>query len=177
MTLKIPVVDMSEQVMVELESLGVIRQIKPGHNRLSVEAGESKHQSIYEAEGKFGGHKLITVSINTKLPFKFVYHNDDEDFLILDEPGREPLILTIALVNHVELSQLIKDKNLSPDHFIAIRCSANHPNMSFFTMKKGYAHSENVMKEGDSFPSFYVTESINLDEQIVDFDMYELEVI
>lgn len=176
MILEIPIVDMNEELMNRLELMGVIEGIQPGKHRLIVPKGTSKHRSIYESDDRFGGHKLITVSVNKRGPLKFIYHNDNEDFILMDQLEREPLILTVALKPIEELKSLIEKSNLSVEDFVAIRCKTNQPYMSYFTMKKGFAHSENVINEGDDYPSFYVTESKELDECIVDLVGYKIDI-
>lgn len=174
MNLSIPVVDMTEQLMGELQEIGVIERLVPGKHRLNVSKGESRHKSLYETKDTFGGHKIITVTINSTVPKNFLYHNDNEDFWLIDEDEREPLILTICKLKIDTLIEKIKARTLSADDFVSVRCVFNNPNLSFFTMHKEYAHVETVLNESDLPPSFYVTESRNLDEVFIDLDGYQL---
>lgn len=177
MTIHIPVVDMTEEIMQSLEDKGVIGRLMPGRHQIDVKRGESKHRSLYESKDTYGGHKIITVTINGTEPKNFLYHNDNEDFWLVDEEGREPLILTVCLQPKDVLHEKIEEMTLASEDFLSIRCVFNNPNLSFFTMHKGFAHVETVLAESDVPPSFYVTESRALDEVLIDLKGYSLEIM
>lgn len=90
-------VEASEEIMAHLEEKGVITRLGPKRHRLSVKMGQSKHVSIYESDDKFGPHKIITVTINNQDFSNFLYHNDNEEFLLLDDPMTTPLYILFSL--------------------------------------------------------------------------------
>lgn len=169
-------VEASVDVMMALESKGVIRRISPGKDTLEVARGQSRWMEIYSARERFGPHKLIAVTINSAQPKGFSYHSDPEDFLLIDREDAKGLILTVALCQHSELEAKITAGTLRAEDFMAIRCKANDPELSFFTMNGGYAHVETCTAESENPPSFYVTESRHLDENPVDFGEYRIRI-
>lgn len=176
MELVLTPVEASIEVMAVLESKGVIRRISPGKDALPVERGQSRWMEIYSAHERFGPHKLIAVTINSVRPNHFSYHSDPEDFMLIDRADAEGLILTVALCKHSELEGKIAAGILSAEDFIAIRCKANDPELSFFTMNAGFAHVETCTAESKNPPSFYVAESRHLDENAVDFGAYRVRI-
>ncbi len=87
----------SIEIMNKLEELGVIRLLSPGRHRLETVKGESKHETLYSTSERYGPHKLICVTINSQEPSNFLYHNDAEDFLLIDNPNSTPLVLTVSI--------------------------------------------------------------------------------
>ncbi len=164
----------TSEVMALLEAKGVIRRIAPGKDVLAVEKGQSRWVEIYSAGELFGPHKLIAVTINSRVPKHLSFHSDPEDFMLIDRQGGAELILTVALCQHRELKVKIGAGTLSAEDFMAIRCIPNHPELSFFTMNPYFAHVETCSAESDNPPSFYVGESRDLDENHVDFGDYTL---
>lgn len=176
MNLRLKATKATEEIMQMLEDIGIITRLKPGAHDLNVQYKESRHKSLYESDSRFGPHKLITVTINDDQINHLIYHNDNEDFMILDGHDKEALILTICLLDQRILTEKINNQSLSEKDFIALDIEANNPFISFFTMHKGYAHVETCGRVSDRPPSFYVTESRDLDENIVDFKPYKLSI-
>lgn len=176
MKINIKPVQCTEEVMALLENHGVITRLMPGKNILETEPGESRHETLYSCDERYGPHKLITVTINGTKPKNFLYHNDREDFMLIDLPNREPLVLTVCLFNKEVLNKKIADQTLSADDFMSVLMESNHPQLSFFTMNPGFAHVETVLNTSDNPPSFYVAESRDLDENFIDLKNYELEI-
>lgn len=176
MVILIPVVEMNQITMEFLEKKGIISRLLPGKHRMKVGLGESKHESLYESDDRFGGHKIITVTINTTQPINFVYHSDHEDFLLIDDLDRTPLILTICLLEKDTLKEKIRQKQLCSTDFIALKCVFNDPRLSFFTLYKYFAHVETVPFESIMPPGFYVTESRKLDENRINLETYKLVI-
>lgn len=162
------------EIMDMLESRGIINRLCPGHDTLEVEKGKSRHETLYSSDEAFGPHKLICVTINSVEPTNFLYHNDAEDFLLIDFPHTEELILTISLDKKDVLIRKIEEGVLEASDFISIICNKNDPYTSFFTMNKEYAHVETCMRASEHPPSFYVTESRDLDENMIDLKSYKL---
>jgi hypothetical protein len=166
----------SEELMEQLEDYGVIRRIRPGKDILDTKHGESKHESVYECCDSFGPHKLIRVTINSSVPKNFLYHSDNEDFMLIDLPHRTNLILTMSIHHQKVLEEKIKTKSVNPDDFLSVILKSNDPYLSFFTMNAGYPHVETCVIESDTPPSFYVGESRDLDENHIDFKEYKLKI-
>lgn len=177
MKLGIKVVDMSEEIMDMLESKDLIERLKPGKHGKSVEIGKSDHYSLYESDDRFGPHKIISVTINSTKPDNFLYHNENEEFWLIDSNDKEKLLILMALEKKDSLIKKIQNKTISEEDFIAIRCKVCDPYLSFFIMKKHVAHVELVERESVSPPSFYVTESRDIDENIIDLSAYEIDII
>lgn len=174
MVITIKPVDATAEIMAFLEDKGVIRRLLPGRDRLKVEPGDSKWREIYAAQDRFGPHKLIAVTINREQPQALAYHSDAEDFMLIDSPDAADLILTVALVPYDKLQEKIRENTVSQEDFMALRCRANDPLTSFFTMNPYYAHVETCGHVSDCPPSFYVAESRHLDENAIDFKGYQL---
>lgn len=176
MDIIIEVVPCTVKLMEKLEGLGVIRLLSPGRDLLEVGILESKHRTVYSADEKFGPHKLICVTINSTEPANFLYHSDTEDFMLIDRPGTADLILTVSLLEYSELNKKIDNGTVLSSDFISIRCNKNDPFTSFFSMNKFFPHVETVLETGDNPPSFYVGESRDLDENLVDLKNYSLVI-
>lgn len=176
MEIKIKPIPSSELIFMRLEEKGVITRICPGHDPISVPMGDADYKEVYHTDIKFGSHKLISVTVNSKQPSKFVYHSAKEDFLLIDYEHTEKLILTVALYKEDIINEKIRNKTISEDDFMAIICEKNHPFFSFFTMNPGFAHTETCHIEGNNPPSFYVTEPHNIDEISIDFADYSLVI-
>ncbi len=144
----------TEKIMDMLESRGVISRICPGKDILKTELGESRHETIYAADERFGPHKLICVTINDTRPRNFLYHNDAEDFMLIDLPHRTDLIITMALIPKDELEEKIDSKTFAAEDMIAVIFKPNDPYTSFFTMRasctRGYNVNIFLIKEGQS---------------------------
>lgn len=167
-------VKMTESIMNFLEKKNVITRIGPGHDVLMTQKGESRCETVYSTDARFGPHKLIAVTINDAKPNNFVYHSDKEDFMIIDRKGTPDLILTVSLCHKDELIQKIESNTVSSDDFLSIICEENNPYLSFFTMNAYYPHVETCKKPSDNPPSFYVGEPRDLDENKIDFMSYQL---
>lgn len=162
------------ELMVALEKKGVLTLLSPGKHLLGVTQGQSDYANLYAADERFGPHKLICVTINSTEPSHFLYHNDAEDFMLIDRPEAAPLVLTVSLHHHSVLEKKIENGTVCSDDFQVLICNKNDPYTSFFTMNAGYPHVETVLKETANPPSFYVAESRDLDENIIDFKEYKL---
>jgi hypothetical protein len=166
----------TEALMAYLEERKVITRICPGHDTLNTGIGESRCDTVYSTDSRFGPHKLICVTINTSEPRNFMYHSDKEDFMLIDKPGTAGLILTVSLYHKDELLQKIETGSLTSEDFISMICEANDPYLSFFTMNPYYPHVETCRTPSENPPSFYVGEPRDLDENLIDFKDYQLSI-
>ncbi len=169
-------IQVTEEILDRLEQLGVISRIKPGKHILETKKGDSKHETVYACDNQYGPHKLICVTINNSKPTNFLYHNDNEDFMLIDLKRRTGLVITMALIEHQLLEQKIENHTIESKDFISVIFEPNNVLTSFFTMNKGFAHVETCLFESDVPPSFYVAESRDLDENHIDFKAYQLRI-
>lgn len=176
MILHLNPIEANEVLFQELEIRGVIRRLKPTRDRIKVNKGDSAYKEIYHSDKKYGAHKLIAVTTNNHIPLKFVYHNDREEFLIIDHPESEALVLIVANEEAEAMNQKVKTKMLSASDFTAVILPKNHPEYSFFTMNPKFAHTEVCLVESENPPSFYVTESLDIDEISLDLKSYKLRI-
>lgn len=174
MELKIPLRQCDEEQMALLASKGVIRRLTPGRHRLDVGDEDSRHETLYASEETFGPHKLICVTINKTTYDRFLYHNDNEEFMLIDTEKSAPLLMLIALIPYWEMEEKIRKRKLRADDFVFLEMQKNNPHLSFFTMNKHFAHVEMCGYISKTPPSFYVTESRDIDEQFIDFNTYDL---
>lgn len=170
-------VQMTEEIMIELEKRNIIYRLCPGHDILEVEEGATKWKEIYSTDERFGTHKLITVTTNRYLFEDFGYHSDVEDFWLIGHEGTKKLLLSIALCDKDKLLRKIKNKTLCKDDFITLICKFNDPRVSFFSMNKYIPHVETVEISNNKPASFYVTEPTNLDLHLIDFQEYKMNII
>lgn len=176
MKLFVKPVKITESIMNLLEKKKVITRICPGHDVLMTKKSESRCETVYSTDDRFGPHKLIAVTINDTKPSKFVYHSDKEDFMIIDKKGTTDLILTVSLYHKDELIQKIESNTVSSNDFLSIICEANNPYLSFFTMNDYFPHVETCKTPSDNPPSFYVGEPRDLDENWINFKSYKLVI-
>jgi len=176
MKLVIKPVAATEELMAYLEENQVITRICPGHDPLEIKRGEAGFRTVYSTAPRFGPHKLISVTINTSEPSKFMYHSDKEDFMLIDGQGTSELILTVSLLHKNELNRRIEEGTLSETDFISMICRPNDPYLSFFTMNPYYPHVETCSTPSGDPPSFYVGEPRDMDENLIDFKGYQLVI-
>ena len=169
-------VSVNEAILDQLESYGVIRRICPGKDILDTKHGESRHRSVYECDDQFGPHKLICVTINSTEPTNFLYHNDHEDFMLIDKFGRTDLVITMSIHHHTVLEEKIENGQITSDDFMSVIFEPNNPELSFFTVNAGYPHVETCKVVSGIPPSFYVGECRDLDENHIDFKAYNLKI-
>lgn len=160
----------TKEHMEKLEALGVITRLAPGRQRIKAKMGQSVHQSLYESQN-YGPHKIITVTINKKTIDHLIYHNDPEEFWIIDQQS-EALVIVFSLLSADQFKEKIN--HISASDLIALIMPKNDPELSFFIMHKRFPHMECVLKETLEPPSFFVTECRDIDECKIDIN---LEVI
>lgn len=176
MKLVIKPITATEELMAYLEEKQVITRICPGHDFLEAKRNETRCETVYSTDPRFGPHKLISVTINTSEPRNFMYHSDKEDFMLIDRPGTSELILTVSLLHKDELNKRIEKGELSEVDFVSMICKANDPYLSFFSMNPYYPHVETCSDPSEAPPSFYVGEPRDMDENLIDFKGYQLVI-
>jgi hypothetical protein len=172
--LELQAVQMTEPVMQRLEDRNLIIRLCPNRHELPVRHGEALGKSVYESDIRHGAHKLIAVTLNRSSFATFGTHPDNEDFLLIGDPGTKPLYLAIALHRKEELDRRIAEHELTADDFVCLRVKFNDPNVSFFTMLADVPHGEAVADMDGRPASFYVTEPCDLGRELTSFGRYAL---
>ena len=98
-------VPMTAQLMAHLEELGLIIRLRPGGHDLAAQPGETLGESIYETADRYGPHKLIAVTVNRAEFAAFGTHPDNEEFLLIGNPDRQPMYLAVALCLRPEFEE------------------------------------------------------------------------
>jgi len=169
-------VEMTPDIMADLEEKNLIIRLSPTHHDIPAKPGETLDKVIYNSNEKFGPHMLIGVTVNNPNFNEFGTHPDNEEFLLIGNPDTKPLYLAIALYHKKALQQKIADKNLSAKDFVCLHIKYNDPEVSFFTMLADVPHGEATVDGEGELPSFYVTESRDLGQDITDFGEYQIHV-
>lgn len=169
-------VEMTPDLMMDLEERKLIIRLSPGHHDIPAQPGETLDKIIYESKDESGPHKLIGVTVNNPNFNEFGTHPDNEEFLLIGNPNTKPLYLVIALHHKDKLQEKIERKILIAEDFVCLRIKYNDPEVSFFTMLADTPHGEATVEGEDELPSFYVTESRDLGQDITDFGEYQIVV-
>ena len=169
-------IEMTSEIMKELENRGLIVRLCPKRHEMFVENGMTLDTTIYTSEERYGPHKLISVTVNRSSFVEFGSHPDNEEFLLIGDPDTKPLYLIIALCRHNVLQDRIKLGNLTSEDFICLHVKFNDAEVSFFTMLAGVPHTEAVFNTDSKPPSFYVTEPRDLGIDLINLGDYEISI-
>jgi hypothetical protein len=169
-------VEMTEEVMRDLEGRGLVIRLCPNRHELDAPPGETPWKLLYEPKEGYGPHRLISVTVNREEFAGFGTHPDNEEFWLIGDPGTQPMYLVISLISASELGERISGKTLSEDDFIALRVKYNDPWASFFVMLAGVPHGEAISGTGKRPPTFYVTESRDLPLSLTNMGDYKLKI-
>lgn len=169
-------IEMTPAVMQDLERRNLIVRLCPHHHELDAQPGETRSQSLYESDPRYGGHKLITVTVNRTTFAAFGTHPDNEEFLLIGDPATTPMYLAVALHMRDELQRRIAAGQLSSADFVCLHVKYNDPEVSFFTMLKDVPHGEAIADAPGRAPSFYVTEPTAMGLERTAFGDYQLAV-
>jgi hypothetical protein len=169
-------VQMTEGVMDSLEKEGLIIRLAPDRHRLETAPGQTRGESLYECDPRYGPHKLITVTVNRTSLEAFGTHPDNEDFLLLGDPSSGPLYLVISLLTPRGIAEKIENGTLDRSDFVTLIVRFNDPQVSFFTMLKDVPHGEALGKGARRPSTFYVGESRDLPIDMTDFGPFKLAI-
>jgi len=172
----IRVCEMTARVMKMLERRGIIFLLSPDHYDLQPPEGEVGIKTVYESDIKFGSHMLISATINRTEFSAFGTHPDNEEVLLIGDPGTKPCYFLFALSDKWDIENKVKNGALSEKNFIAVKAKFNDPYVSFFTILKHNPHGEVTITGPGEPPSFYVIEQTNLPLEILDFGPYKIVV-
>lgn len=170
-------VEMSAEIMEDLEKLGLIIRLCPNRDDTPfAKQGEAFGKTLYEPIEGYGPHKIITVIVNRETFSGFGTHPDNEEFILIGNDNTQPLYLAIAYLTRENLDKKIATKTLEASDFIALHVRYNDPAVSFFVMKAGVPHGEAIIDLGRKPASFFVTESRDLPLDLTDFCDYLLQI-
>lgn len=152
-------VDASEEVLDLLEKKGCILRMTPDIREKHPELRLDRQATIYQSSPERGAHMMIYVTAaGIHFPC-FGYHEDNEEFLLIEKEGKKPLFLLFSLIGAEELCSRIEAGTVTEADFLCMRCVYNDPYLSFFTVLKGCAHAEGTVEmAGVEAPCFFVTE-------------------
>ncbi|MDQ5977584.1 MAG: hypothetical protein QG602_556 [Verrucomicrobiota bacterium] len=169
-------IPMTAAVMTDLAQRNLIIRLGARRHDLPAGPGQTLDRPIYRSADRYGPHMLISVTVN-RVPFAdFATHPDNEDFLLLGDPGTKPLYLVVALMRRPELAAKVAAGIVSPADFVCLHVTWNDPEVSFFTMLADVPHGEAITAAEGRNPTFYVTESRDLPNDLFDLGGYELTV-
>lgn len=152
-------VEMTRDIMLDLEQRGLILLLGPGKHEKSDMAPETGVDiKLYIADQSHGAHQLVAITKNQTKITGFGSHCANEEFLLIGDYDARPLYLLVALMKHDELDRKAAEKGLSAEDFVLLRCKFNDPECSFFTMLHDTPHCECAAPGDGRHPSFYVTE-------------------
>lgn len=169
-------VEMTQDLMEELETQGLIIRLCPHHDDLDAKKGETLGRILYEPKEGYGPHKLITVTVNREGFPGFGTHPDKEEFWLIGDSDTNPMYILIARMRLDEFKRKLKQDALSAVDFILMKAKYNDPWVSFFVMNELVPHGEGILDLDKGMPSFYVTESRDLPLDIVDMKGCELVI-
>lgn len=169
-------VAMTPEVMEDLERRNLILRLGARRHELPSQWGQTLDRPVYDCHERYGPHRLLTVTVNRVAFDDFATHPDNEDFLLLGDPGAKPLYLVVALMRRAELERKVIEGTVSSSDFICLRVAWNDPEVSFFTMLADVPHGEAITDREGLPPSFYVTEGRDLPNDLIDLGPFELIV-
>lgn len=169
-------IPMTPAVMADLERRNLIIRLGARRHDLPAATGETLDRAVYRSAEHYGPHMLLSVTVN-RVPFvDFATRPDNEDFLFLGDPDTKPLYLVVALLRRAELAAKVTAATVSAADFVCLRVKWNDPEVSFFTLLADVPHGEAVITIEGRGPTFYVTESSDLPNDLFDLGSYELAV-
>ena len=160
----------SEEILNELDSIGLIMSFKPTKKTLNPPPGENVGEDLYVSDSAFGAHKLIAVGVN-KTKVRLGVHSDNEEFLIpMYEDNVKPLYLVISLIPEDEIRRMDREGSLSEADFICVSLYPSPRGAEMFTMLKGTVHCELTTAPEGNIGVFFVTEGSSLDVNWIDLE-------
>ncbi len=177
MRIQLKAVEMTPEVMQDLENRGLILRLAPGRFAPQVNGNEPPATEVYCSSELYGPHKLIACSLNTTEATKiFGFHPDREEFLFIGNPDSKPAYLVVALLLKEEFEKKTRTNSLSATDFVALRIKFNDPLVSFFTMNAYVPHGEVTVPGEGSPATFFVTESRDIKSEELDLHGYSWDV-
>ena len=173
--LRVPVREMTAEVMDTMEREGLIIRLCPNHHDIAAPAGETCFEDLYEGVEGYGPHRLIALTVNRMGFPGFGTHPDQEEFWLIGNNDAKPMYILVARMQLAEFEDKVRRQELKAEDFYLLKAKYNDPEVSFFVMKKGIPHGEGIFDAEGMNPSFYVTESRNLPLDVCGMGAYTVE--
>lgn len=178
MRLQLEPVEMTPDVMQDMEDAGLIIRLAPGRLAPRVNHDEPAPVNVYITKPEYGPHKVIACALNTTEAVKnFNYHPDHEEFLLIGNPDCRPAYLVVSRLLTPEFEAKTHAGTLTSADLIALRMKFNDPLVSFFTMRPFVPHGEVTVPGSKPPATFFVTESSGLPVIKPDLAGYTWEVV
>lgn len=172
-------VEATKKILARLEKKGLIRTLKPTPKILRLSSRKKGGVDIlYSSSPRFGSHKLICIRQDDFSEILLTYHDDNEEFLIINNTPLKfkSLYIVIGLQKRRDFERKIKDGSLTGKDIIALRFKYNDPKTGIFTMLKDTPHCQ-ITKPGKGRPPiFFVTEPSRLTGGLIKLPGYNLIV-
>lgn len=173
--LKIPVQEMTAEVMEKMEQEGLITRLCPNRHDIETPAGNTWFEALYEGKEGYGPHKIIALTVNREGFPGFGTHPDQEEFWLVGNNASKPMYILVARMEREAFEKKVEEKTLKPEDFYMLKAKYNDPEVSFFIMNSGIPHGEGIFDSEGLCPSFYVTESRDLPLDLCDMGNYQIE--
>ncbi len=177
MKLRIPVREMTKELMTAMEEEGLIVRLAPHHHDIETPYGETWFEDLYEGAEGYGPHRLIALTVNRENFPGFGTHPDQEEFWLIGDNNAKPMYILVARMHLTAFQKKVQEQTLTADDFYLLKAKYNDPEVSFFVMKKEIPHGEGIFDKEGICPSFYVTESRHLSLDLCDMGDYEVEPV
>ena len=172
--LRIPVREMTPQLMQQMEAEGLILRLTPDHDYIEdAPAGETSWKELYPGVDGYGPHKIIAITVNRPGFPGFGTHPDQEEFWLIGDNASVPMYILVARMPLEAFEKKRDAQALTEEDFYLLKARFNDPEVSFFIMMKGIPHGEGIFEGSGRLPSFYVTESRDLPLDLTDHGIYE----
>ena len=153
----------SEKLFLKLEKLKLIKLIRPTKKTLETKTKTGAVSRFYTSSPKSGSHTIMSVGKRSE-KIRFSWHNDNEDFLLLNPENLKfkKLYLIVSYLKKKDFLKKLISETLSEKDFTAVELEFNNPKLSFFIMLKNTVHCEITKKTKGQHPVFFVSESSRL---------------
>ena len=165
----------SEKLFLKLEKLKLIKLIRPDRKTLETKTKTGTVSRFYTSSAKSGSHTIMSVGKRSE-KIKFSWHDDNEDFLLLNPENLKfkKLYLLVSYLKKKDFLKKLVSENLSQKDFTAIELEFNNPKLSFFIMLKNTIHCEVTDNSKGQHPIFFVSESSKLKDNKIMIRNYNI---
>ncbi len=176
MKLKVPVREMTKELMESMEEEGLIVRLAPHKHDIETPYGNTWFADLYEGREGYGPHRLIALTVNREGFPGFGTHPDQEEFWLIGDNEAKPMYILVARMPLAQFQEKVREETLEAEDFYLLKAKYNDPEVSFFVMKKEIPHGEGIFDRDGICPSFYVTESRYLPLDLCSMGKYEIEL-
>jgi hypothetical protein len=173
-------VDITPSILSFLEKKNLIKTLTPSERIIRSKRKKGLVDTVYHTDKKFGTHKLICVKLRNSSKMRLNFHQDNEEFIIINNTKYKfkPLYLAIGLYKNKEFEDRIRQNRLTEKDILILRLKYNDTKTCIFTMLKETPHCE-LTEEGRAGmqPIFFVTEPTDLKMTKIKTNGYKLNVI